>query len=387
MLVPDSCSDLWDCIQRSPALQLLRRWVEVAQFRDALPKCSSGAVTLAGKSIGAATLFATADSWYYGYNCAGLDFTPLFPVPFGTESDGKVYAARNFVLGGLIPGARAAFNWNERDQAKSVKTYAGYSVSYKITSSGDKLVEWTTGLGVKFQARVLASVLPSGCGGQVVLHVVSKPVAPPSSFETQLASGGDALGSGKPPDAAKLSSLSQAVAAEPSTRLYFGQLAATGQLDALPKCAAGGRVAYGGSTSAGATIFVPRDAFFYGVSCWALNFAPLQRLFQNNAAARAFAQANFVTSGIVANEALRPSAFTGSPKRVGTASGGSVAVFKDGSTGALKVAWENARPGAVREARILRTIIPGGCPNTVMHVVDVAVAPKGALRKKKRRVE
>jgi hypothetical protein len=384
--VPSSCSDLWDCIQRAPALQLLRRWVEVAQFRDALPKCGGGgSVTLAGRSIGAATLFATADAWFNGYNCAGLDFTPLFPVPFGTEADGKVYAARNFVLGGLIPGTRAAFNWDERDKTKQAKTYAGYAVTYKITSSGDKLVEWTTGLGVRFSARVLGSVLPSSCGGNVVLHVVSKPVAPPSSFETQLASGGDALGSGRPPDASRLASLSQAVAAEPSTRLYFGQLAATGQLEGLPKCSGGGRVAYGGRTSAGATIFVPRDAFFYGVSCWALNFAPLTRLFKDNPAARAFAQQNFVSSGIVADQALPPSAFSGSPRRANAAGGGQLAVFKDPSSGALKVAWDNARPGAVREARILRTIIPGGCPNTVMHVVDVAVAPKGALNGRRRR--
>jgi hypothetical protein len=366
--------------------------VDIARFQDALPKCGGGgaSVTIAGKQVGAATLFATADAFFFGYNCAGLDFTPLFPVPFGTEPDGKVYAARNFVLGGLIPGARCAFNWAERDQIKTAKTYAGHQISYKITSSGDKLVEWTTGLGVKFQARVLGSVQPSACGGKVVLHVVSKPVAPPSSFETQLASGGDALGAGRPPDASKLASLSQAVAAEPSARLYFAQLAATGQLDALPKCVAGGRVAYNGRTSAGATIFVPRDAFFYGVSCWALNFAPLARLFRDNPEARAFAQANFVVSGIVADQALRPSAFTGSPKGASTAAGGALAVFKDPSSGALKVAWDSARAGAVREARVLRTIVPGGCPNTVMHVVDVAVAPKGALvdkgkRKRRRR--
>jgi len=389
LVVPASCGDLWDCIQRAPALQLLRRWVEIAQFQDALPKCGGAggaAVTLAGKPLpGGATLFATADAFFYGFNCAGLDFTPLFPIPFGTEPEGKVYAARNFVLGGLVPGARVGFNYADRDRAKIARTYAGHQISYKITSSGDKLVEWTTGLGVRFQARVLGTVLPFGCGGKVALHVVSKPVAPPSSFETQMAAGGDALGAGAPPDASTLSSLARAVAAEPSTRLYFSQLAATGMLDSLPRCVPGGRVAYNGRVSQGATVFVPRDAFFYGVSCWALNFAPLARLFRDNPAARAFAQANFVASGVVADQALGPSAFTGSPRRASTAGGGQLAVFRDPSTGALKVAWDNARLGAVREARVLRTIIPKGCANTVMHVVDVAVAPKGALAGKRRR--
>jgi hypothetical protein len=389
LVVPSSCSDLWDCVQRSPSLQLLRRWVEVAQFQDALPKCGGpggGTVTQAGRPLpGGATLFAVADAWYQGYNCAGMDFTPLFPLPFGTEADAKVFAARNFVLGGLIPNTRVSFSWAERDRARTAKTYAGYSVSYKFSSSGDKLVEWTTGLGVRFQARVLGSVVPSGCAGKVALHVVSKPVAPPSSFETQMASGGDALGSGAAPDASRLASLSQAVAAEPSTRLYFGQLAGTGQLDSLPKCVAGGRVAFNGRVSQGATIFVARDAWFFGVSCLALNFAPLTKLFRENPSARAFAQANFVVSGIVADQALRPSAFTGSPRRASTAGGGQLAVFKDPSTGALKVSWDTARAGAVREARVLRTLIPGGCPTTVMHVTDVAVAPKASLVGKKRR--
>jgi hypothetical protein len=277
-------------------------------------------------------------------------------------------------------------------QARTAKTFAGNRVTYLTTPAGDRLVEWTTGLGVRFQARVLGTVAPSGCGGKVLLHVVSKPVAPPSSFETQLASGSDALGGGAAPDASRLKSLAQALAAEPSTRLVYSQLSATGQLGLLPRCAttgAGGGVTYGGRASPnGATLVVPRDAFFYGVSCWALNFAPLARLFTENPSARAFAQANFVVSGIVADQALRPSAFTGSPRRASTASGGQLAVFKDMSTGSSKISWSNGRAGAVREARVLRSIVPGGCPQTVLLVVDVAVAPKGALiggRKRRRR--